>query len=408
MKFKKGLKTLGLIAAAATLYCGTATAADYNVNIYGASAQYLFWNDAADDFLLDTTNGPGCSTAVQAEHTNSDGKKKHGITKGTKGADTYYIRYTSKASYDGIYSCYGESSVPGGQPSCSAQGTRYREMADEANTNWTTGVVSALACKKVTVGASDVAGSTFGQTSEGEKAGHLGGGWISRTVSSIDTDAEGLTKYYRPVIVPFGFFRNDVALPTVTNLTRLQALMVFSGSAFYWDDFGSTYPGKDVIACLRHAGSGTHATLNAAVMRGDWPIATLEDAPYILFNDGSSDMMKCIDQNGGESTATAGAVGYADSDYCAASPSKCTNVDSMTYNGAQPVKENITNGVYSFWSHQYLFECLGLTQAEKDLVKDLYDFAKLPANLPAAKASYWATESELNVTKANDFSMPTF
>ena len=417
MNFKKGLKTLGIIAAAATILGGSnATAATYNINIYGASAQYLFWNDTADDFL---TNKVGCSNVQQAQHTDPvTGKNKHGITKGTKqnGAvtDTYYIRYTSKASYDGIYSCYGETSVPGGQPSCSSQGPRYREMADENNTNFGTGVVSALACKKVTIGASDVAGETFGQSSSGAKYGPAGGGNVSRTVPKIDTQAKGLTTYYRPVMVPFGFFANKTALPNLDNLTRLQALMVFSGKAFYWSDFGPSYPAKDVIACLRHAGSGTHATLNAAVMRNDENLADTEAAPYIWFNDGSSEEMACVNVNGGESTSTAGAVGYADADQkekCFDGPlgasAKYANTVSLKYNGAAATRDNIKGAVYSFWSHQWLYECEPAA-AEHSLIVDLYNYAKDASHLPASKQAYWSTESEMTLNKGTDYSMPSF
>jgi hypothetical protein len=41
-------------------------------------------------------------------------------------------------------------------------------------------------------------------------------------------------------------------------------------------------------------------------------------------------------------------------------------------------------------------------------VSDLATFAADPTNLPSSKAPYWATQSEMNVEKANDFAMPQF
>jgi hypothetical protein len=39
---------------------------------------------------------------------------------------------------------------------------------------------------------------------------------------------------------------------------------------------------------------------------------------------------------------------------------------------------------------------------------NLNAFAEDPANLPTSKAAFWATQSEMNVEKANDFAMPQF
>lgn len=393
---KIGFKTIVTVAAAAMIYCSPAAhAAQYDINIYGASAQYNYWNDTADDFL---STSKGCTTTTQATHSS----KKHGITKGTgcTGGHTYYVRYTSKASYDGIYACERSTSVPGGQPTCESTGPGYREMADESNTNWSTGVVNSLACKEVNIGASDVAGSTFGQASP------------ARAVGAITTTKSDK----RPFAITFGFFKNKDALPSLTNLTRLQAGMIFSGTALSWDQFGPTYPSKDIIACLREAGSGTHATLAAAVMRGDWPLATASDEPYISFNDGSSDMMACINGNNGESTSTAGAVGYADAD----SREKCSDCQfgtgcdgdnedatypataSLLYNGAEGNADNVAGCVYSFWSAQWLYVC---DANYATLAEDLYQYAKTNGDY------YNASKKDLEdnrCKKDTDKSMPTF
>lgn len=401
--FKKTVTSL--VAGAGLLaMVGAASAADININLYGASAQYKFWNAAAGPFLTSMQ----CTDVQKAEQASSS---KHGITKGTcnDGVDTVYIRYSSKASYDGIYSCKGEL-PPGGQETC-AGNTRQREMA--AVVDWPNHLVTGLGCKEVTIGASDVAGSTFGQSSKGKIQGcNQPGSEITRSIPSIDTSS--LSTYYRPIVVPFGFFANN-ALTGVDNITRLQALMLFSGKALTWDQFGDTYPEKDAVICLRHAGSGTHATLAAAVMRSDYPIATEQDCVdathnYISFNDGSSDMMKCINTNIGNSTSDAAAIGYADADALSGSGAGTyPNVKPLNYEGAAPTRSNIQNGVYSFWSHQWLYECAPGNPTTHPWVQALATYAANDANLVAlGLGDFWAAETSLKVQKSTDFSMPSF
>ncbi|MEW6380215.1 MAG: hypothetical protein AB1611_11505 [bacterium] len=398
---KRCLQVLVIVMAILAM-AGRSGAATININIYGASAQYLFWNDAADNFLASI----GCTNIQQAE----DSSKKHGITKGTKGADTYYIRYSSKASFDGIYSCKGQVPPPevGGQPSC-AGNPRNREMADENNTNWATKLVNGLKCVEVTIGASDVGGECFGQYTEGKLKGHYDRAnqpYVYRNVGPIDTT--GMT-IYKPLVVPFGFFANTAIETEVSNLTRLQAVLIFARKAFVWSDFGpTTYPVKDIVACLRHAGSGTHATLDNVVFRTDtWPLATTEDDWGVWFNDGSSDMMRCIEQNGGFSTDTAAAVGYADADQLVGT-SSYPHVYALNYMGASAAKENITNCVYDFWAEQHLYECNPNDSVTHPIVLQLIAYASNPANLPASKAAYWATQSEMLCEKANCRAYPQF
>jgi ABC-type phosphate transport system substrate-binding protein len=404
----KKILTGALIGAG--LLALTATAqADVELNIYGASAQYLFWNDAADDFL----SARGCTSVSQANAGSSDG-----ITQGTCGSyGTVTIRYSSKASYDGIYACKGQV-PPGGQPNCSPN-PRQRLMAN------TVAAPSPTVCKTITIGASDVAGSTFGQTTNGQLRGHRLGGYISRTIAAIDPAPA--TVLCRPVVVPFGFFKNTVALPSVDNLTYTQAGIIFSGVTTLWSDFDNStadggsadYPAKYVTACLRHAGSGTHATLVASVLKkvNGYTVATDEVETVLYFNDGSSDMMRCIKENGGQSTTEFGAIGYADADQCGDS-GVCTALGPVTiggvtftdygatliaYQGALPTKSNIANGVYDFWSTQWLYLCAGSSSDQAAWAGNLCAFASDPENMPDSKAAWWPTASEMRVNKAGDF-----
>lgn len=387
-------KMLKGILVGAGLLAMTTTAQAVDINLYGASAQFLFWNDLADDFCV----AQGCTDLGSA--TDSTGK--HGVTAcdcngdgDAADAGDLVIRYSSKASYDGIYACKGEI-PPSGQPSCASTGARYREMITSLTD-------TSLSCQEVTIGASDVDGSCFGQNSEGNALGHLGGSYISRSIPKIDTSSMDA---HKSVVVPFGFFKNTEALPDLENLTQPMAGIIFSGTISSWGDFDGDidasgncldedgvngcdrddYPDKWVVACLRHAGSGTHATL-ADLLRCGYSLVEQQTDPVIWFNDGSSDMMRCIAQNGGMDTTCFGAIGYAD----------CDQVTSGTtlikYQGEECNKCNIKNGVYPFWSAQYLFLCD--TSNTEALAMITYG----QANVPSSKADFWNTYDEMRVDK---------
>jgi hypothetical protein len=179
-----------------------------------------------------------------------------------------------------------------------------------------------------------------------------------------------------------------------------------------------------IKACLRHAGSGTHATLDAAVMRGDYPLVTQEITPahplYLIglaaetyFNDGSSDLMDCVGGGGTKSGvipgySAVGAVGYADADKVTGTPiynGSYGDVDTMTWMGEPAVKSNIVNGTYDFWSAQWLYVA---PADDTSLVQAFAAYAANPANMPSSRAPYWAAQGEMNVEKATDFTFPKF
>jgi hypothetical protein len=443
-------------------------AAVVNINIYGASAQHLFWNDAADNFLTSKS----CTGVAQDEYN-----KSHGITRGTCGSDTVYIRYSSKASYDGIYAVKGAANTD----SCPT--AFQRKMVDEAScSDWVLGgaACTGIRCMEVTIGASDVDGSSFIQESHGQLKGPNGGGYVNRTFPATGVDVSGLIPH-QPVVVPFGFFANNSVTktkclgpdpleptasakkavstwgyqcydpdndgksedcigyyecvsgfcsggvnagaactranqcPDVTlantqckripldNISRSMAVNIFSGQAWYWTDFGAWYNSDPIVACLRHAGSGTHSTLDWAVMRSaakdwGWPLVTTENAanPTVWFNDGSSDEMKCID------TIT-GAIGYADADQLEGT-SNYPNTHALKYNGVEPRRTKVRNGEYDFYSNQWLYFKRALTPHETSLIA----FASNPDNIPSTKAKFWATADEMVFNKADDRSYPGY
>lgn len=392
--FKATIIGLGVVAAAATVHAATT-----EVTLYGASAEYKLWNDLADNFCTD--NG---WTPVGAAKEDTSGK--HGIIECTKnsGADTLIIRYTSKASYDGIYSATG-TTVPaalGGQPSCT--------VVDEREVAGSYADPDTLVCKQVTLGASDVPGAAFGQESHGDEDGQgPGTETIDRVVDAINIAPD----YPSTLVVPFGFFANSTALPGITNLTQVQAGIIFSGTWTNWADFAgndgstanagdpNTYPNKYVIGCYRHAGSGTHATMAADVMApAKQSLPTNEALPYIQFNDGSSDMQLCVENNGYEGTGDYeyGAVGYMDCDRTG------SNMHLLTYMGVACNKDNIINGVYPFWNANVLYVNANAPAAAKTVANQMATYAK--SHVPASKADWWPTEAEMRVTKPNGYGWP--
>jgi hypothetical protein len=409
---------------------GTAPAAQVELNIYGASAQYLYWNAVAPSILANQ----GCTNIQQATKD-----KNNAITKATCGTDTVIYRVSSKASFDGPSALLGDdhyatagasaekcSAGDPGDPGAALRGY-YRKMVDESScTTWGTAAApasagcSALKCVRVTLGVSDVAAQSFQQSSTGQLKGPAGGGVVTRLFTGINP--AGLTSY-QPIVVPFAFFANNTVqrdlnygstpsnFQTITNLPRMMAVMIFSGQAWNWKDFGDDFNTQPIVACLRHAGSGTHATLDFAVMNGKWGanLVAMESAggPTVWFNDGSSDEMNCIN-------TVPGAIGYADADQ----PTAPTygNVVRLTYNGEAATRANIRNGKYDFYTNEWAYENPSAPEYSitHPRVAAAMAFAAQPGNIPTAgfwggdKTNYWASSGEMVFNKANDQAYPAY
>jgi hypothetical protein len=392
MNFKNIFTSVVAGTALLTLV-GSASAATKEVNVYGASAQYLYWSSQAPNFLT----AQGCYGNGWTKTKDS----KNMIAVGTcANGDTMIFRVSSKASYDGILALQGNATDPNHVNECDnvpGAGPTYRKMVDETSCSGAN--CTATKCVKVTVGASDVEGGSFMQSSQGALLGPNGGAATTRSFSGIDTT--GLADV-RKIVVPFAFFANKgvtklnpatQTMDTITNLSRMQAVMIFSGQSWYWQDFGPDYNTQPITACLRHAGSGTHATIDLAVMHGAWggALVTAETAggPNVYFNDGSSDEMNCI--NG-----ITGAVGYADADQA-----NLANTVELTYNGVAATRANIRNGEYdNFWSVQncYYHPSDTLAAAACNSVD----------SIPASKAGFWAKVCEMTYMKGHDDQYPQY
>lgn len=472
---KKIMKGVVIGGAALTLAASAAQAATYEINLYGASAQFKFWTEAAPGFLAEKLSCPTTSVFT-ARNSKGDGQldgqaidRDAGIavcvgtdgvgslaagagfnhTDGSTG-NTMIVRYTAKASYDGVRSILGDndtSLIPSSDAACGA-GNRYQPSVNgntwlpygDANSASQEDGISQLDCLPVTVGASDVSARTFKQESKGMVKGPHDGGVVTRHVEygvNLD-DPEKYPSTYdvaQPIVVPFGFF-NNLDNP-IGNMTRLMATSIFSGTVSNWNQFSEAGDAvvfdEPMVVCLRHAGSGTAATLDAAIMRGEatlvkneaydglwWfnnvdPTGASWDADdqaasdrydsngniKVFFNDGSSDLVRCV-------KAFSGAVGYADYDKCkdpSSDPdSKCYKVDQMTYQGVEGVASKIRNGQYEFWAAQYLY--YKDADPANSIVKQLIQYTESSDRLPESKKPFWSSTYDMKWSKSDDFAWP--
>jgi hypothetical protein len=421
---------------------GISNAAVYEINMYGASAEYNFWSN--DDTLF--LQGLGCAAGdVYKAHTSdnnnavafcagtvawppapaTNGKTGAGIVNAAMGiaaSDTVVLRYSSKASYDGIEAVQGLDAFNTNVGTACAGSPHTRLMADETTATWASNTATGTACKTVNVANSDVQAQTFNETTWGAQNGPAGGTVINRTVSGLTVPAGYTNK--SPLVVPFAFFVNNslntgafAGANSVSNLTRLEATQLFSGMVTDWSQLG--YPAGAITVCLRHAGSGTLATLDAAIMRGDYPLMQEENyaastlqwvgtQPITYFNDGTGTELTCINME-------PNAIGIADADKPnVAAGGGMNGYSQITFQGAAANHNNIINGVYDYWSNEEIYYDTPYLTANWGAVEGkivnnaggLISYVSNPANIPASEVNFWATYSQLSVTKANDFQYP--
>ena len=501
-KLKKMAK--GLIAGAALMgMVSSAGAAEYNLNIYGASAQHKFWLNLSESFLHDATGGQ-CTTVVQDSYN-----KKHGIARGTDclgDGSTIYIRYSSRASYDGV------NTVNDGTP---------RDMVDETScVNWSGPKADSctdLKSVQPNLGASDVAWDEFTQSTSGWEDGNINfpnDSYSAPGGSVVFPESIGATiTEFNPIVVPFAFFANnsvakfrcvrpeingDVAGPLtpenwdpmgshkayphggwecdpamsdanghnsqcvghykcidnvcnggvnsgndcttandcpdvnvsatrceampLNNINHAMAGLIFSGLINSWEDFGPSFTSGKIVRCMRHAGSGTHATVADLLKPYDLQQNSIP-LPLVLgptwHYTSSSDLMRCV-------ADFKGAIGYADADKlldfkgikdgCAEDavgnpdnhrddPDGVAGAHIMQFNGVEPTRQKIANCEYEFWAAQHVYyDTDAFTGTLETLRQRLATFSSDAANLTTANlgnaANFWGAQTEMQCTKS--------
>ena len=212
----------------------------------------------------------------------------------------------------------------------------------------------------------------------------------------------------------------------IDNLSRLQAILIFSNQVNNWREFGPWYPDLPIVQCMRHAGSGTHATLEIGVFRGDASVWTDTVGGTGRWNRTQSS--ESTDPNGGEvvvwhyesSTDLTedcldfyyGGVGYIDADKILGNDT-VNNCHEVKFEGVEPTREKVKFGEYSFWAGQQCFwdeDEFPATSVEGKLAQALMDYASDPDNLNnvdfGQKANFWATDDEMRVKKTSDSAYP--
>jgi ABC-type phosphate transport system substrate-binding protein len=447
---KKQIKVSLTISAAVLAMSGIAHALPAELNIYGASAQYTYMNDQAQKYAQATVanGGLGCTATVPVNNN-----KKHGFVAATACVSTLVPVNSATGTrdldirYSGIASAEGPLAASKQAPLDATLATGCDLTKGERLMFAST---SSLVCKTVHIGTSDVAGESLTQQSYGMKFGPnpddgavapatpVANYYVENVLTGVNTT--GLTPN-NTVVVPFGFFVNaavtaqtcttglvgnycttnaqcgispsDVtgvcgAAATITNISREEAVLIFSQGASNWSDFGSYFTAKPIVACLRHAGSGTHSALDLTVMNANWGgnIAQYESAGSVYFNQASGDEIKCIN---GATTASPtgsliGAIGYADADQAIGVTGTSQNVKQLKYNGFYPTRTAIRNGLYDFYTNAWLYT----NGTNLSLANSLIAYAKKPANIPASKANYWATVNEMKFNRGTDGGYPAF
>lgn len=357
MKLKKIFATA--VAGLSLFAFAGQAAADFpaDVNMWGASAQVIMWKNNGAAYMT----AQGC-TGIQMGETYTSGlpDNKHVIFKGTCGGVDRYFRISSKASYDAIAALQG-STYYGESATCS--NLYQRRMLNPASCDFGTGVCTAPTasdCYTVTVGAMDTRHTCFKQISTGNTNGPAGGSTLTRNFILHPLSWTG-AEPCKPLIVPFAFFVNkDVKKSgaTISNITRDHAEIIFSGQAYDWSDLvdadGVAFDAKAMRKCLRHAGSGTHSSLDAYLVSG--LIQAQDGGNQVWHTDSSSTMMPCINHATGSAYA---AIGYADADQ---DLSLYANTVRVSLNGvpANPLSNTqmqaaIAGGNYNFYGLQHLY-----------------------------------------------------
>jgi ABC-type phosphate transport system substrate-binding protein len=436
---KKHLKVSMTATAALLALAGVAQAAPAELNIYGASAQYLYWNAQAQHYAQTKL---GCTAAAPV---NNGGK--HGFVSATGCTSTLVpvnaatgkrdldIRYSGIASAEGILAVKKAAPIDATLATGCNVANGERKMFASTSTT---------VCKQVHVGTSDVAAESLIQISSGQKLGPMGGGAFSADLAGVGLNSDGLTPN-NTVVVPFGFFVNSAvtatpctaglvgnyataasqcdtapgkgdgalgAAATITNISREEASLIFSGVVADWSDLGAYFTAQPLVACLRHAGSGTHSALDFTVVNSNWGgTLPVEETPgSIWFNQGSTDEIKCVN---GNATATPtgsliGAIGYADADQAVGVAATSQNVKQLKYNGFYPTRTAIRNGLYDFYTNAWLYTNTANPATVNNLANDLVVYAQEPTNVPASKANYWAAVGEMKFNRAADSAYPAF
>lgn len=149
----------------------------------------------------------------------------------------------------------------------------------------------------------------------------------------------------------------------IENLTKEQIKDIFSGKIVNWKEVGG--PDKEILVVHRPSSSGTRATFTKTILDGD---KNIENDSIGATQDNNGSVLTTMKQNDG-------AISYVALSYLNTDEAKAT-LSTVSIDGVEPTKENITTGKYTFWSWGHMY-----TKGEpKDLEKAFIEFVQSAEN----------------------------
>ncbi len=217
--------------------------------------------------------------------------------------------------------------------------------------------------------------------------------------------------------------------PGAIALTQGMVEQIFSQAVTDWSQIFTNWPSTPITLCLRVAGSGTYATLDAAVMstnKNSSGLPTLDSVQYynqngypnnVWFNNTTGDMANCILNN-------PGAIGIMDASQGGSAQTAALNgtFGPLKFNGNYPTAANVANGLYDrFWTLEHIFQWDGKSTKPVNwgsaypskTVTDMMSFVNnmTPAQFTgysqlSSYTSFWNLSTNMNQNKGNDFTFP--
>jgi hypothetical protein len=412
----------GLLSVAAIATTANATTA---LNIGGSSAARNFMGITPLG-LCDQTPTPNYYiTANNNFHTWTCTITTQGLS------DTsVVIRYTATASADGILKLQVPTGDPasimqffdlGGTLGCTGPvvttvGTKtYNAFTNCSNTNLTP--LTGPAALPVHMGASDVGGSSFGQS-----------GPLFTTPPTTQPQLDDSTlNVTQTAVLPFSIFVGKGVVKVdsggnpagpISGLTRLELEQILARGVTDWTRLGygtvtdaaptvveTTSP---IVLCLRNAGSGTKATLDQTIMINTTETPGLAPNANVVFSSGTGGVLSCL-------AANRRSIGYMDSDqethFLAGGDNVglayAVRVDgTLTHDVSKTdPREDLKCGRYSYWTNERLNRRTTSEGADIDALATAFiTNASTSATIAALPGvgNYWLAPSDMFVSKNAD------